>query len=76
MLGIDHRGLLDIKGAGDATALNLSLHNGARYPLARLALYAALAGLARAGRGERAARRARRGERRPAAREPAVGAGA
>lgn len=43
-LGLDHRGLLDIKGAGDATALNLTLHNGARYPLSRLALYATLGG--------------------------------
>ena len=43
-LGLDHRGLLDIKGAGDATALNLTLHNGARYPLSRLAIYGAVAG--------------------------------
>ena len=43
-LGLDHRGLLDIKGAGDATALNLTLHNGARYPLSRLAVYGGLAG--------------------------------
>ena len=43
-LGLDHRGLLDIKGAGDATALNLTLHDGARYPLSRLAIYGTLAG--------------------------------
>ena len=43
-LGIDHRGLLDIKSAGDTTALDLTLHNGARYPLERLALYAGIAG--------------------------------
>jgi hypothetical protein len=44
VLGIDHRGLIDIKGAGDKTALNLALHNGARYPLTHLVLYASLAG--------------------------------
>lgn len=44
LLGIDHQGLLDIKAAGDDTALNLKLHDGARYPLARLALYATIAG--------------------------------
>jgi hypothetical protein len=44
VLGIDHRGLIDIKGAGDKTALNLSLHDGARYPLTRLVVYAAVAG--------------------------------
>lgn len=44
VLGIDHQGLLDIKAAGDDTALNLKLHNGARYPLARLALYGVAAG--------------------------------
>ncbi len=38
-LGIDHQGLLSIVGAGDTTALNLSLHDGTRYPLARLAVY-------------------------------------
>ncbi len=43
-LGIDHRGLLDIKGAGDKTALDLTLHHGVRYPLARLTIYASLAG--------------------------------
>ena len=32
-LGIDHRGLLSIVGAGDHTALNLKLHHGIRYPL-------------------------------------------
>ncbi len=35
VLGIDHRGLLSIVGAGDHTALNLKLHDGVRYPLAR-----------------------------------------
>lgn len=44
LLGIDHQGLLDIKAAGDNTALNLKLHDGARYPLARLALYATVVG--------------------------------
>ena len=44
VLGIDHRGLIDIKGAGDKTALDLTLHDGARYPLTRLVIYAALAG--------------------------------
>jgi len=45
LLGIDHRGLLSIVAAGDHTALNLSLHNGARYPLRTLAPIAAGAGL-------------------------------
>ncbi len=44
LLGIDHRGLLDIKGAGDATALNLPLHHGVRYPLTHLVIYAAIVG--------------------------------
>jgi hypothetical protein len=44
LLGIDHQGLLEIKGAGDQTALNLKLHDGARYPLARLSVYATIAG--------------------------------
>jgi hypothetical protein len=44
VLGIDHRGLLDIEGAGDRTALNLVLHNGARYPLTSLVLCATVAG--------------------------------
>ncbi|MCW3032395.1 MAG: hypothetical protein JWM60_740 [Solirubrobacterales bacterium] len=44
VLGIDHRGLIDIKGAGDTTALNLGLHHGVRYPLTHLVLYASLAG--------------------------------
>jgi hypothetical protein len=44
LLGIDHRGLLSIVGAGDTTALNLPLHDGARYPLARLAVYCFIAG--------------------------------
>jgi hypothetical protein len=41
VLGIDHRGLLSIVGAGDHTALDLKLHDGARYPLRTLALIAA-----------------------------------
>ena len=45
LLGIDHRGLLSIVGAGDNTALNLSLHNGVRYPLRALAPLAAGLGL-------------------------------
>jgi hypothetical protein len=45
-LGIDHRGLLSIVGAGDPTALDLKAHNGAHYPLTRLVLYAGVAGLA------------------------------
>jgi hypothetical protein len=44
-LGIDHRGLLSIVGAGDHTALNLTLHDGSRYPLKTLAPIAACAGL-------------------------------
>jgi hypothetical protein len=45
LLGIDHRGLLSIVGAGDHTALNLHLHNGSRYPLRTLAPLAAGVGL-------------------------------
>jgi hypothetical protein len=45
VLGIDHRGLLSIVGAGDHTALNLTLHDGARYPLRTLAALAGFAGL-------------------------------
>jgi hypothetical protein len=45
VLGIDHQGLLDIRSAGDRTALNLTLHHGSRYPLKTLAPIAALAGL-------------------------------
>jgi hypothetical protein len=45
LLGIDHRGLLSIVGAGDHTALNLTLHDGVRYPLRTLAPIAAIAGL-------------------------------
>ncbi|HUB35274.1 MAG TPA: hypothetical protein VL972_00480 [Solirubrobacteraceae bacterium] len=45
LLGIDHQGLLDIKAAGDQTALNLKLHDGSRYPLRTLAPLAACAGL-------------------------------
>jgi hypothetical protein len=44
-LGIDHRGLLSIVGAGDKTALNLTLHSGSRYPLTTLVLIASGAGL-------------------------------
>jgi hypothetical protein len=44
-LGIDHRGLISILHAGDRTALNLSLHEGSRYPLRGLAPIAAVAGL-------------------------------
>jgi hypothetical protein len=44
-LGIDHQGLLSIVGAGDHTALNLTLHDGSRYPLKTLAPIAACAGL-------------------------------
>jgi hypothetical protein len=44
-LGIDHRGLLSIVGAGDHTALNLQLHDGSRYPLTTLVLIAVGAGL-------------------------------
>jgi hypothetical protein len=43
-LGIDHQGLLSIVGAGDQTALDLSKHDGALYPLARLAIYGVIAG--------------------------------
>jgi hypothetical protein len=41
VLGIDHRGLLSIVKAGDHTALDLTLHNGSRYPLRTLAPIAA-----------------------------------
>jgi hypothetical protein len=44
-LGIDHRGLLSIVGAGDHTALNLKLHSGSTFPLTKLVLIAAVAGL-------------------------------
>jgi hypothetical protein len=61
-LGIDHRGLLSIVGAGDHTALNLKLHLGTRYPLTTLVLIAGVAGLvalaaARLTRNERGGRR-------------------
>jgi hypothetical protein len=61
-LGIDHRGLLSIVGAGDHTALNLKLHDGIRYPLTTLVLIAGAAGLAvlaaaRVARNERGAER-------------------
>jgi hypothetical protein len=45
VLGIDHAGLQSIYKAGDHTAFNLTLHSGARYPLKKLALIAAMAGL-------------------------------
>jgi hypothetical protein len=45
LLGIDHQGLLSIVKAGDHTALNLTLHDGSRYPLRTLAPVAAGAGL-------------------------------
>lgn len=45
LLGIDHRGLVSIVHAGDDTALNLTLHNGSRYPLRVLAPLAAGVGL-------------------------------
>jgi hypothetical protein len=45
LLGIDHQGLLSIKGAGDQTALNLKLHDGSTYPLTKLVLIAGVAGL-------------------------------
>jgi hypothetical protein len=45
VLGIDHQGLLSIVKAGDHTALNLTLHDGSRYPLKTLAPLAAAAGL-------------------------------
>jgi hypothetical protein len=45
VLGIDHQGLLSIVKAGDNTALNLTLHDGSRYPLRTLAPLAAVAGL-------------------------------
>jgi hypothetical protein len=45
VLGIDHQGLLDIVKAGDNTALNLTIHDGSRYPLQALAPIATAAGL-------------------------------
>ncbi len=44
-LGIDHQGLLSIVGAGDHTALDLKRHDGALYPLTKLAIYSTIAGL-------------------------------
>jgi hypothetical protein len=44
LLGIDHQGLLSIVKAGDRTALNLTLHEGTRYPLRTLAPIAAACG--------------------------------
>jgi hypothetical protein len=45
VLGIDHTGLESIVKAGDNTALNLTLHDGSRYPLKTLAPLAAVVGL-------------------------------
>ena len=45
VLGIDHAGLESIVKAGDHTALNLTLHDGSRYPLKTLAPLAAIIGL-------------------------------
>jgi hypothetical protein len=45
LLGIDHQGLLSILKAGDHTALNLTLHQGTRFPLRTLAPVAAAAGV-------------------------------
>ncbi len=45
VLGLDHTGLLSIVKAGDHTALNLTLHDGARYPLESLSLIAGMAAL-------------------------------
>jgi hypothetical protein len=45
VLGLDHQGLLDIRSAGDHTALNLTLHHGSHYPLKTLAPLAAVCGL-------------------------------
>ncbi len=45
VLGIDHQGLESIVKAGDNTALNLTLHDGSRYPLRTLAPLAAAVGL-------------------------------
>lgn len=64
LLGIDHRGLLSIVGAGDHTALNLVLHNGSRYPLQTLVPIAAAAAFATLA----LAWAWRRGAHRPAAR--------
>jgi hypothetical protein len=78
-LGIDHQGLLSIVKAGDHTALNLTLHDGTRYPLTRLTLYCGLAGVLALGAMWLARRE--RGEGTPAASAPgarapsAVGAG-
>jgi hypothetical protein len=44
LLGIDHQGLLSIVKAGDHTALDLTLHQGTRYPLRTLAPIAAACG--------------------------------
>jgi len=45
LLGIDHRGLLSILGAGDHTALSHTLHSFTTYPLKTLAPIAAAMGL-------------------------------
>ncbi len=70
LLGIDHQGLLEIVKAGDKTALNLTLHNGSRYPLRALAPVAAGVGLfalicARIVAGGPVKRRSRPATRRP-----------
>jgi hypothetical protein len=74
LLGIDHRGLESIVGAGDHTALNLALHDGSRYPLRTLAPVAAVAALLALGacaltRSEPAA------PREPPSGRPGAGAG-
>jgi hypothetical protein len=73
LLGIDHQGLLSIVGAGDHTALNLTLHNGSRYPLRTLVPIAAVGGLLalavaalRAGRAGASSASATREQRRSA----------
>ena len=81
LLGIDHRGLLSIVGAGDHTALNLTLHDGVRYPLRTLVPLAAVAGLLALGvmgllRNERrppAHAGARERERGSSSAQPALG---
>jgi hypothetical protein len=75
-LGIDHRGLLSIVGAGDHTALNLTLHDGVRYPLTRLVLYAGAGGLLALGAARllRYAPRAADGEAGSDGARPAVSA--
>lgn len=76
VLRLDHRGLQSILGAGDKTALNLTLHSGATYPLKTLALIGFGVGLL----GMLAVallrdRRPPRGQRAPAAAEPRAALG-